>query len=193
MKSKYKKVAVSERLPEVWKDAVGYEDLYQVSNHGNVRSKDRIVHSKTGRPMLFKSRMQKLTLNRIGYYTVCFRARTINLNKTITVHRLVAQAFIKNDNCFPVINHKDLDPLNNYFENLEWCTQSHNIKHAISHGLIVKSSFEYKNSQLNAIQVMEIKELFKSSEWTNIKIAKKYNVSHQIISKLKHGRTYKNV
>ncbi|MDV3822919.1 hypothetical protein CMU07_09145 [Elizabethkingia anophelis] len=193
MNTKYVKVSVSERLPEEWRDAVGYEDYYEVSNYGNVRSKNRSVLTKKGNVINFKSKLQKLTLNRIGYYTVCFKVRAINLNKTITVHRLVALAFIENPNNYPVINHKDLNPLNNNVENLEWCTQSDNIKHAIKHGLIVKNSFEYKNSKLNIEQLQEIKELLKDPNHVVKDIAAKFNVTYMVISKIKNNRTYQHL
>jgi len=194
MKTKYIKVPVSERLPEeIWKDVVRFEEYYEVSNIGNVRSKDRNVISKDGRSLFFKGKNLKLSINSKGYYTICIKLRNLNLNKTKTVHRLVAEAFIENPNNFPVINHKDLNQLNNNIDNLEWCTQSHNIIHAVNNGRIIKNSFEYKNSQLNKKQVLEIRELIKAPNHKVKDIAKLYNVSVEIISKLKNGRTYNNI
>lgn len=51
------------------------------------------------------------------------------VSKTLTVHRLVASAFIPNPNNLPYINHKDEDKLNNNIENLEWCTAQYNRKY----------------------------------------------------------------
>jgi hypothetical protein len=52
----------------------------------------------------------------------------------LSVHRLVAEAFIPNPNNYPVINHIDSNPSNNNVNNLEWCTQSHNVKYAYTNG-----------------------------------------------------------
>lgn len=50
------------------------------------------------------------------------------------IHRLVAENFIDNPNNYKIINHIDNNPSNNRVENLEWCTQSHNIKYAYENG-----------------------------------------------------------
>lgn len=96
---------------EIWKDVVGYEGLYKVSNFGNVYS------CRAGRNL-------KPGNHRDGYRFVIL---TKNKSKKYeTVHRLVAEAFIPNPNDLPVINHKDENPSNNNVNNLEWCTQQYN-------------------------------------------------------------------
>lgn len=57
----------------------------------------------------------------------------------IYVHRLVAEAFIPNPNNYPVVNHKDENPSNNNVNNLEWCTQSYNIKYGTSVDRMLKN------------------------------------------------------
>lgn len=105
---------------EIWKDIEGYENLYQVSNLGNVRS---LRHTK---PHLITQ-----TKNRNGYLQVALSICSNKLKK-FYVHRLVAQAFIPNPNNLPQVNHKDENKLNNRAENLDWCTPKFNINYGTS-------------------------------------------------------------
>lgn len=101
---------------EEWRDIVGYEGLYQVSNCGRVRSFNYRNKQET--------HILKLLPNKKGYYIV---GLTKNCRrKTAVVHRLVANAFIPNPDNLPQINHKDEVKTNNYIDNLEWCTNSYN-------------------------------------------------------------------
>lgn len=101
---------------QIWKDIEGYEGLYQVSNTGKVRS---LNYRRTG-----KTKVIKQSTDKLGYKSV-FLCKD-GKNKGYLVHRLVALAFIPNPNNYPVINHKDENPSNNYYKNLEWCTQEYN-------------------------------------------------------------------
>jgi hypothetical protein len=105
---------------EIWKDVKGYEGLYQVSNLGNVKSKWKLL-----KPWLGKRGYLEVKLSKNGK------------TKTYKVHRLVAKAFLPEptiDN--PVINHINANKLDNRAENLERCTQTDNVKHAYSLGLV---------------------------------------------------------
>lgn len=114
---------------EIWKDVVGYEGLYQVSNLGRVRSTDkydRLGRFHTGKILAIKD-------NGAGYLTLPLNRD--GKHKMMLVHRMVAKAFVDNPNGYPQVNHIDGDKTNNVFTNLEWCTQSHNVKHAVNLGL----------------------------------------------------------
>ena len=114
-------------MQEIWKDIIGYEGLYQVSNLGRVRRLSKIITdvSQGGvRKRLFEGRILSQSFVGCGYKSVM-----LSMNgcvKRYNVHRLVAQAFIPNLNDLPEINHLDEDKTNNCVDNLEWCTAKYN-------------------------------------------------------------------
>lgn len=116
---------------EVWKDIKGYEELYMINNYGCVMGKERMTTGNRNRKL--KSKIVKNHADKLGYQLVdlCKDGK----KKTFKVHRLVAQAFIENPQNKPYINHKDGNPRNNNVQNLEWCTQKENIRHAYRTGL----------------------------------------------------------
>lgn len=113
---------------ENWKDVIGYEGIYQVSNLGNIKSLNRLYKDK-----ILKGKIIKLTLNVYGYLR--FTARKENSIKTLFVHRLVLEAFKPSSRKLQV-NHIDGNKTNNKLENLEWVTDSDNKKHAYKTGLM---------------------------------------------------------
>lgn len=111
---------------EVWKDIRGYENLYQVSNFGNVRSLDRSIVRKNGEKLTVHGKVLKPVISK-GYCYV--RLNNCGVWKDEQVHRLVAEAFISNPNNLPEVNHIDEDKTNNYIDNLEWCSRKYNINY----------------------------------------------------------------
>lgn len=110
---------------EIWKDFKGYEGLYQVSNLGRVKSLERTFLDKIGHKQHIKERILKPKTDRNGY----LRVGLSNGNgkpKTLSVHRLVCQAFHKNPENKPSVNHIDENKVNNTASNLEWCTVKEN-------------------------------------------------------------------
>ena len=106
-------------MSEIWKDVVGYEGYYQVSNLGNVKSIERTIVCKDGTRKKLKERILKQVSNWRGYLVV--ELSTKDKGKIYSIHRLVAQAFIPNPENKPQVNHKDENKNNNCVENLEWC------------------------------------------------------------------------
>ena len=109
---------------EIWKDILWYEWLYKISNLWNIKS---LWKWKTHNS---KETILKSNLNTWKYLKISLYKNWIW--RTITIHRLVAQAFIPNINNKPFINHKDWNKQNNCVNNLEWCTNSENQKHSIN-------------------------------------------------------------
>ena len=109
-------------MTEIWKDIVGYEGLYQVSNLGNVK---RLKGYKgRGKGYIVEEHLIQPSINSRGYQNVilCKNGKT----KTFTMHRLVAIAFLDNSEKLPQVNHKDENKLNNCVDNLEWCDSQYN-------------------------------------------------------------------
>lgn len=112
-----------------WKDVIGFEGLYQVSDDGRVRSLPRLkICGFNGKQTVQRGRILKPGHTNDGYAFV----NLVNANgkyKPYYIHRLVALAFIPNPNNYPVVNHKDENPSNNTVWNLEWCTYKYNINY----------------------------------------------------------------
>lgn len=123
-----------EPLPdEEWRDVVGYEGLYQVSNLGRVKSLSKRIVYKDGREYNYPSKVMKNQKVSTGYRKVMLYG--VNGNKQYYVHRLVAETFIPNPNNLSDVNHKDGCKTNNILSNLEWRSRSDNQKHAYKNGL----------------------------------------------------------
>lgn len=108
---------------EIWKDIQGFENIYQVSNMGNVRSLDRVLSN--GRHIKGVTLKQKY--DKDGYCSV----NLVNCRKRTyaRVHRLVCEAFLDNPNHYKLVNHKNGIRDDNRVENLEWCDNSYNQWH----------------------------------------------------------------
>lgn len=162
---------------EIWKAIKGFEEQYEVSNIGNIRSIDRIVkHYVDGFTRKYKGTSKNIRLNDKGYFRC-------NLKKDgkrfdFTTHRLVAEAFIPNEENKPVVNHKNGIKTDNRVENLEWCTISENVIHATKNRLIKtkltdKEALEIFNSLLSTRKLGEIYKVHASIIW-RIKNKKAY-------------------
>lgn len=112
---------------EVWKDIKDYEGFYQVSNLGNVRTKDRYISNGNG-IQFKKSKMLKPIKMKNGYLKVSL-SKNGKVKQTY-IHRLVAQSFLPNKNNYDCINHKDENKVNNIVSNLEWCNHTYNNRYS---------------------------------------------------------------
>lgn len=120
-------------MNEIWRDIEGYEGLYQVSNKGRVKS------LKYGKERILKSHD-----NGRGYVDV--QLSKDSTRKYIKVHRLVAQAFIPNQNNLSEVNHKDENKKNNCVENLQWMRHIDNCNYGTRNERISRKILQYSKS-----------------------------------------------
>lgn len=142
-------------MQEIWKDIVGYESFYQVSNYGRVKALK--YWSGVHHRYYDREKIMILRENERGYLKVQLRKN--GKSKTYYVHRLVAEAFIPNPNNLPEVNHKnEFEKGNNKVDNLEWCSTIYNANYGtrveriiqkISKPVIcVETGTEYKNGKI---------------------------------------------
>jgi hypothetical protein len=112
---------------EIWKDIVGWEGKYQISNWGRVKS----VSRKVCNAILCRTQPEQimvLSKNNNGYMYILLRNKQIR--KKYYIHRLVAEAFfVKKNPESDQVNHKNKNRTDNHYSNLEWCTQTENCAH----------------------------------------------------------------
>lgn len=113
-----------ENQTEIWKDIVGYEGKYQVSNYSRVKSLGRYIKGRVGN-YVFRNEKILIPDKSSGYFRVRF-------DRWFSVHRLVAIAFIDNPHNKTCVNHKDENKLNNTLSNLEWLTHRENIIYSVT-------------------------------------------------------------
>lgn len=158
---------------EIWKDTT-CDNKYMISNKGNVFSKKNNII------------MKQNTLKK-GYKRV-----QLSNGKRYLVHRLVAEAFIPNPYNFPQVNHIDGNKQNNCVDNLEWCTQSYNMRHALNNGLKVAPKGKDVYNARAVIQLDKNNNFIK--EWETISEVKKElkltHVSDVCYKKRKHCGGY---
>lgn len=129
-------------ITETWKDIPGYENLYQASSLGRIRTKEdkityRIISGKRQK-RIWKSRIlkEKNPKGPVGRGDKRYDLWKNGKPKTFLGHRLIALTFLSNPENKPCVNHKNGNFRDNRLENLEWVTYSENQNHAFENRLI---------------------------------------------------------
>ena len=121
---------------EIWKDVIGYEGLYEVSNLGNFRKLCSNGYVK----------QLKTTTNSRGYHIIDLRKN--GKVKQYRISRLIAEAFIPNSENKPYVDHIDTNKSNNCIDNLRWVTPSENSNNDLSR-LHMLESWQNEERRLN--------------------------------------------
>lgn len=183
-------------MMERWLPVVGWEGVYEVSDLGSVRSVDRVVRNWPHGERVVRGRQLKPNVrgNGYAYVQLCSPGRKKRL---VSIHRLVAAAFLGTPSGTFHVNHLDGEKLNNQALNLEWCTPRQNYRHARSTGLTPPPRAFGKGddcpaSKLTTEQVARIKRRIAEGE-SLTGIAADYPVSRSAIQEIKAGRSWGHV
>jgi hypothetical protein len=182
-----------EQEIEIWKPINGYENFYEVSNLGNVRSVNRYAAGVHGSKRLL---IGKPLIPSIGKepnnYRMVFLRNGVRGN-WFKISRLVAIAFIPNPNNYPCVDHVDCVKTNDSFSNLEWVTHAENMSRASSNGLMNSAKGQNVwNSKLTDEKVLQMLALFKAGK-TKTEIAREFQMGETIVREIIAGKRWKHV
>jgi hypothetical protein len=168
---------------EQWKPIPGFTN-YECSNTGRVRGIKRVKIDTVGRRRVFPSIIIKPIVNHNGYHLVNLYSPNISSQR---VHRLIALAFMPNPNNHSQVNHINGIKSDNRVENLEWCTPSENVIHAVKHGL--KRGVKGEKSNLSKLKESDVAEIRRSSR-PQKELALQYSISISAISNIVNNKTW---
>jgi hypothetical protein len=179
---------------EIWVKIPDFE--YEVSNMGNIKSlpKKTVQIYKTGTRALreTKERILRKRFDTNGYSTCALYKNGKTYYKK--VHRLVAQAFLENPHSYEQVNHKNGIKSDNRVENLEWCNNSYNQRHAIKLGLRKNHSRGVDNNlhKLSEQDVRRIK-MAKSLGIKTSELVKIFKVNRHTVSNIFYEKSWKHI
>ena len=180
-------------MKEIWKDILGYEGLYQISNYGNLKRSRRV---KIFKDDLIRIIPEKILRGGIGGTTVKYNTILLTKNKKVKsyfVHRLVLMHFDRIPNKGEEGNHIDFNSFNNRIDNLEWVTHSQNCIHSREKYRLSKQGEKHPAAKITDLQAIEIKRLRKQKvkhkvigEMFNITVQNSINIATRCYSHIDH-------
>lgn len=179
---------------ERWLPVVGYEGLYEVSDHGRVRSLDRVVERRSGRgpnvrfPQRYAGRMLRPGIASHGYPTVSLNGR--GKRRSACLHDLVLTAFVGPCPTGMECRHGDGVQTNPALSNLSWGTRKQNAEDRAAHGTQVVGE-RYPAAKLTATAAREI--LKQRGLTSQADLANRFGVSPSTVQAVHDGRTWKHV
>lgn len=167
-------------MKEIWKDIIGFEGIYEISNLGRIR---RI---KTGRILS--------TRRSDGWYiTVTLYKDKKRYGKSL--HRLVSEAFISNPDNLPEVNHRDEDKTNNRVDNLEFCDHKYNVNYGTIKDRIRNTRLKngHINEEYSGLDKKSYgKKYYQNHKEDRIEYGKKYREEHKEELKEKRNKYYQD-
>lgn len=180
-------------ISEVWASIYGFEKYYQISSLGRVKAMRRYKERGTQR-FWTKEKLLNPKPDGRGYKRVLLYGDISETPIRISIHRLVAEAFIPNPENKPQINHINGIKTDNGINNLEWCTSQENLYHAYASGLNIRARGERVGiSRLKEKQVVKIRKIYQSGKYTQLEVANMFGVSRSAIRGVINGETWKHV
>jgi len=187
---------IGDKIPEyeVWRNVKDYEGVYQISNWGNIKALERFfiknrVGGKSKQAVYQAEKIRTKRYSKFGY----LRTSLWNKGKPThyNMHRLVAELFIPNPGKMPQVLHKDDNPKNAKWNNLEWGTQSKNIQDAANRGRGFIGS-KNGNSKLKDEDIPKIRKMLAEGK-TQKYISDYFGVSQCPIGSIKANKTWNHL
>ena len=171
-------------MTEGWLPVVGFEGIYEVSDHGRIRC----VLARYGRAAGYILKPH-LTRHRCGYLRIDIRSGGKRF--TMMVHRLVLAAFVGPCPAGMECRHLDSNPTNNHISNLQWAFPVTNAADKVPRGT-VPIGVKHGQAKLNDEKVREIRGL-RAQGWSLRKIGRQFGVDHTEVDNILRGRNWKHV
>lgn len=182
-----------KKCVEQWVDIIDYEDIYQGSDLGRFKRKERMCafSGKKNGVKKIGEKIMKMYVNEDGYFSIGLTKN--KKQKTLLTHRLLAAIFIPNPEDKPYVNHLDCDKLNNVIWNLEWSTVLENNNHSWENGRNKLMQGELNGcSKLTEKDVLEIRKLH-ANNTPRIEISQKFGVHKNHINRIVSKKRWKHI
>lgn len=168
----------------MWVDIAEYENIYQISNYGQIKRFNRDKRYKS-----FK--ILKQNINSSGYFVIDLYKN--NKRKTYTVHKLILTTFVGPCPFGMECRHLNGIRTDNRLCNLKWGTRSENVKDAIkhkTHKIPYNKGSKHGRAKLNDWKIRVIRRLLEDGYLTQKEIANIFEINEPAISKIQTNRTW---